>query len=160
MFWAKGLHQGWTQTSHYLQFIHFTSHHTTSHVFWAYLYSAGTQHGNLNPVGWPILFCRPTQEPCVSHSQHRRNRERFWKNAGERTRRVEISRGEIPSSKRSIMAMYWPTPGFKGRTFKLCVLTRWDFNFCVFSSPLRGLDRLRCNQQRSLESVSMGRSGH
>ena len=26
----------------------------------------------------------------------------------------------------------------KGRTFKLCVLTRWDFNFCIRSSPLRG----------------------
>ena len=36
------------------------------------------------------------------------------------------------------MALYWLTPGFKGRTFKLCVLTRWDFNFCVRSSPLRG----------------------
>ena len=24
------------------------------------------------------------------------------------------------------MAINWPTPGFKGRTFKLCVLTRWD----------------------------------
>ena len=36
------------------------------------------------------------------------------------------------------MAIYWPTPGFKGRTFKLCVLTRWDFNFCIRSSPLRG----------------------
>ena len=29
------------------------------------------------------------------------------------------------------MAIYWPTPGYKGRTFKLCVLTRWDFNFCI-----------------------------
>ena len=38
------------------------------------------------------------------------------------------------------MAVYWPTLGFKGRTFKLCVLTRWDFNFCVRSSPLRGCD--------------------
>ena len=37
------------------------------------------------------------------------------------------------------MAIYWPTLGFKGRTFKLCVLTRWDFNFCVRSSPLREL---------------------
>ena len=36
------------------------------------------------------------------------------------------------------MDMYWPTPGFKRRTFKLCVLTRLDFNFCVRSSPLRG----------------------
>ena len=35
------------------------------------------------------------------------------------------------------MAIYWPTPGFKGRTFKLCVLTRWDFNFCVRSPQLR-----------------------
>ena len=34
--------------------------------------------------------------------------------------------------------MYWPTPGFKGRTVKLCALTRWDFNFRVRSSPLRG----------------------
>ena len=37
------------------------------------------------------------------------------------------------------MAIYWPTPGFKGRTFKLCILIRWDFNFCVRSSPLRGI---------------------
>ena len=34
------------------------------------------------------------------------------------------------------IATYWPTPGFKGRTFKLCVLTRWYFNFCVYSFPL------------------------
>ena len=38
------------------------------------------------------------------------------------------------------MAIDWPTPGLKGRTFKLCVLTRWDFNFCVRSSPLRGIE--------------------
>ena len=36
------------------------------------------------------------------------------------------------------MAVYWPTPGYKGRTFKLCVLTRLNFNFCIRSSPLRG----------------------
>ena len=36
------------------------------------------------------------------------------------------------------MAIYWPTPRFKGRTFKFCVLTRQDFNLCVRSSPLRG----------------------
>ena len=39
---------------------------------------------------------------CVSHSQHRRNRERFGKNAGEWTRRVKISKEEIPGSKRSM----------------------------------------------------------
>ena len=41
------------------------------------------------------------------------------------------------------MAIYWPTPGFKGRTFKLCVLTRRDFNFCVRSSPLREKEKER-----------------
>ena len=104
----------------------------------AYFYSAVTQHGNLHPAGWPILFCGPIQEPCVSHSQHRKNRERFEKNVGEWTGSVEISKEEkslavsVPC-----IAIYWPTPGFKGRTFKLCVLARWDFNFCVRSSPLR-----------------------
>ena len=39
------------------------------------------------------------------------------------------------------MPIYWPTQGFKGRTFKLCVLTWWDFNFCVRSSPLQGRNR-------------------
>ena len=87
MLWAhKGLHQGWTQTSLYLQVIHFTSHHTTSNGFvLVYLHSAGTQHGNLHPSGWPLLICGPTQAPCVSHSQHRKMRERFWENAGEWT---------------------------------------------------------------------------
>ena len=36
------------------------------------------------------------------------------------------------------MAIHLPTPGFKGRMFKLCVLTRQDFNFCIHSSPLQG----------------------
>ena len=73
--------------------IHFTSHHTTSHVFLACFYSAGTQHGNLPLAGWPILFCGPTQEPRVSHSQHRKNRDRFWKKRrwmDRKERRVEI----------------------------------------------------------------------
>ena len=39
------------------------------------------------------------------------------------------------------MAVYWPTPGYKGRTFQLCVLTRCDFNFCIRSSPLRGEEK-------------------
>ena len=37
-----------------------------------------------------------------NHSQHRRNQERFGKNAGEWTGRVEISKEEIPVSKRSM----------------------------------------------------------
>ena len=35
------------------------------------------------------------------------------------------------------MVMYWPTPGFKGKTFQLCVLIREDIDFCVHSSQLR-----------------------
>ena len=75
----KGLLQGWTQTSIYLQVIHFTSNHTSSHVFWAYLYSAGTQYGNLHPAGWPILFCRPTQEPMSATANTGKIRRGFGK---------------------------------------------------------------------------------
>ena len=99
----KGLHQSWTKTSLYPQVIHFTSHHTTRQAFFgACLYSAGARHRNLHSAGWPILFCGPTQEPCVSHSQHRRNREMFCKKAGEWTGRVEISKEEIPGIKCSM----------------------------------------------------------
>ena len=40
------------------------------------------------------------------------------------------------------MDIHWPTPGFNGRTFKLCVLNKWDFNFCVHGSPLRDAKKL------------------
>ena len=48
------------------------------------------------------------------------------------------------------MAIYRPTPGFKGRAFKFCVLNSWDFKFCVRSSPLREGDR----QNEKEEKVS------
>ena len=142
-----------TKTSIYLQFIHSTSHYTTSFFlsffflnhssnsihnfgkqnqksnntfYGAYLYSTSTQHGNLHPAGWPIWFCKPTQESVLATGK---TRERLLENASEWTGRVEISKKEVP--------LYWPTPGFKRRTFKLCVLNRWDFNFCVRSSRLR-----------------------
>ena len=66
-------------------------------LFWAYLYAAGTQHGNLHPAGWPILHS------AGQHSQHMKKIGRgFGKNAGEWTGRVEISKEEIPGSKRSM----------------------------------------------------------
>ena len=52
------------------------------------------------PLGLAELQACPF--PNVSHSQHRKNRERFWKNAGEWTGSVEISKEEIPGSKRSM----------------------------------------------------------
>ena len=67
----KGLHQGCTQTSLYLQVIRFTSHHATSHIFWAYLYSADTQHGNLHPlIRWDFNFCVRSSLQWVIWQQH------------------------------------------------------------------------------------------
>ena len=71
--------------------------------FWAYLYSAGTQHGNLHPAGWPILFCGPTQEPVLATADTGKKSEVVLeKNADEWTGRVEISKEEIPGSKLSM----------------------------------------------------------
>ena len=60
------------------EFFFFTSHHTASHVFWAYLHSVGTQHGSLHPAGWPILFCGPTQELVLATANAGKT-QRFWK---------------------------------------------------------------------------------
>ena len=98
----KGLHQGWTQNSLYHQVIHFKSHSTTSPAFWAYSYSAGTRHGNLYPTGGPTLFCGPTLEFLVATADTGKNRKSFWKNAGEWTGRLEISKEEILGSKHSM----------------------------------------------------------
>ena len=50
------------------------------------------------------FILRAHTETDVSHSQHRKTktRERFGKNAGEWTARVELSKEEIPGSKRSM----------------------------------------------------------
>ena len=70
--------------------------------FFTYLHFAGTQQGNLHPTGWPILLCGPTQEPLLATANTGKNRERFWKkNVGEWTGREEISKDEIPGSKRN-----------------------------------------------------------
>ena len=53
------------------------------------------------------------------------------------------------------MAIYWPTPSFKGRTFKLCVLISWDFNFCVRSSPLRDITKHRRSIRHITEQPSL-----
>ena len=76
---TSGLHTNFTLSPSYS--LHKSLYHKPYLLllFLAYLYSAGTQHGNPHPAVWPILFCGPTQGPCVSYSQHRNNRERFWK---------------------------------------------------------------------------------
>ena len=54
----------------------------------------------------------------------------------------KLARKKSPTVSVACKAIYRPAPGFKGRTLKLCVLTRWDFNFCVRSSPPRNLRRV------------------
>ena len=49
----------------------------------------------------------------------------------------KLARKKSLAVSEAYVAVHWPTPGFKGTSFKLCVLNRWDFNFCVRSSPLR-----------------------
>ena len=135
----KGLHQGWTQTSLYLQVIHKSFYHKS--CFWAYLYSTGTQHGNLHPTGWPILFCGPTQEPVIATADTEKKLGEVWKKCRwmDRKGRNKQRRNKSLAVSVACMAIYWPTLGFKGRTFKLCILNRWDLNFCIRSFPPRDL---------------------
>ena len=55
------------------------------------------------------------------------------KNAGEWTRRLEISKEEIHGSKRGMYG--YVLQALKGERLS-SVLTRWDYNFCIHSSPL------------------------
>ena len=83
--------------------------HSNTH-FGAYLYSAGTQHGNLHQSSATIskvtylILCVQT-EACVSHSYHGKNSgEVLGKNEGERTGQVEIRQEEILGSRRCMQS--------------------------------------------------------
>ena len=115
----KRLLQDWKQISVYLQVIHSLSHYTTSLLFsnhnsnsvhnfgtrtkknintyfWAYLYSVGTQHGNLHPAGWSILFFGPTQEPVLAIASTGKNRKMFWTKCRWMDRKGRNWRGRNP----------------------------------------------------------------
>ena len=60
------------------------THRNNDTYFGAYLYSAGTQHGNLNQlsvtVSWVTYYIlQAYTRTGVSHSQHRKNSEEVWK---------------------------------------------------------------------------------
>ena len=107
------------------------------------LYSAGTQHRHLYQLS--VTMSRVTYFILLTHtgtggihSQHRKKkkkktRERLWENASEWTGLVEISKEEIPGSRRS-MYVYVRTCC----KVKLWALNRLVFNFCVSCTPLRG----------------------
>ena len=62
--------------------------------------------GDLHQAGWPILFCGPTQEPVLATANAgKKSVEVLEKNAGELTGRAEISRKEIPGTKRSMYGL-------------------------------------------------------
>ena len=56
----------------------------------------------ISRVTFFFLFLQPTQEAVLATANTGKTRERFGKNAGEWTREVEISKKEIPWSKRSM----------------------------------------------------------
>ena len=101
---TSGLNTNYTLSPSYS--FHKSSYHKSCFFcfcfFWGLFLFRGHSAREMPLVGWPILFCGPTQEPCVSHSQHRRNRERFLKKCRWMDRKLEISKEEIPGSKRSM----------------------------------------------------------
>ena len=62
--------------------------------------------------------------------------QRFGKNAGEWTRRVEIRSRKKSLAVGEACMTFWPTPNFKGRNLELWFFTGWDLNFCICSTPL------------------------
>ena len=97
----KGLHQGW-ETSFYLKKVLISQVIISQVMFFFFCLFIFRGHSTREPASGRLTDFSLRTYTCVSHSQHRKNRERFWKNAGEWTGRVEISKKEIPGSKRSM----------------------------------------------------------
>ena len=115
--------------------------------FTAYLYSAGTHYQNMHRLSVTTrrvtyFILRAHMRAGVSHRQHRKTLEKFWKNAGEWTGMVEISKGEIPGSRRRMHDYIRTCSRLSRRTIELWLANRWVFNFCVRSTPLRLHNRL------------------
>ena len=138
----KGLHQGWTQTSPSYSF-HKSIYHKSFFFFLSNsINNFGTQNQRerkkqtrvLEPIYIPRALntgtCIQQGDLFYSAGLHRNRcqpqltqeelRSGFGKNAGEWTGRVEISKEEILAVSVACSAIYWPTPGLKWRTFKLC----------------------------------------
>ena len=72
------------------------------------------------------------QEPVLA-TANSKNSEQVWEKCSwmDQEGRNYLAVGE------ACMAIFWPTLGFKRRTFELWVLNRWDFHFCIRSTQLR-----------------------
>ena len=71
-------------------------------LFLAYFYVPWALNTGTYIQQGDLFYSAGLHKTGVSNSQHRKNRERFGKNAGEWTGRVEISKEETPGSKRSV----------------------------------------------------------
>ena len=108
----------------------------------------GTQHGNLHPAGWPVLLCGPTQKPCVSHNQHRKNWERFWKKC--RWMKGRNKQGRNPWQYTQHVWLYTDLlQALKGERLRSVFSSDGTLNFCVRVSPLRG--RIKKNEETKSE---------
>ena len=107
--------------------------------FLAYLYARALNTGTCIRQGDLFYSAGLHRNYVLATANTGQNRETFWQKCRSMDRKGRSKHGKKSLAVNvACMTMYWPTPGFKGRTFTLCVLTRWDFNFCVRSSPLRG----------------------
>ena len=163
----NGLYQGWKQTPVCLPVIYSTSHYTTSLFFSNHnsncIQNFGTQtQKNNNTYFWACFIFRghSTREPASSvcnnktclfcGSAHlvtantRKPLERFEKNAGEWTGRVEISKEKISGSRCSIWLGDWRWPllrrpsgaGWRNSCVDRPVSVRqWAFMLLWTSSP-------------------------
>ena len=94
--WAQSTTKDYIRAEHKLQSVsqvtHSTSHRTSSLFFFSnhssnsiYNFRAQNQKnnnmfwGNLHPAGWPILFCRPTQELVLAIAITGKTQVKFWK---------------------------------------------------------------------------------
>ena len=83
-------------------------------------------HSTRESASSRVTYCILRAYTGTGASHMKNSGKLLEKNAGERTGLVEIGQKKSLAVDIACMAIYWPTPGFKGRTFKLCVLNRWD----------------------------------
>ena len=109
--------------------------------FGAYLNSAGTSSINCNDEQGGLSYSAgPHRNRCQLQPTQEEKGEVLGKNAGGWTGRTEVSsRKKSPAVGEACTAIFRPTPGIKGRTFKLWVLNIWVFHFCVHSAPCGGI---------------------
>ena len=89
---------------------------------------------NVYKAGWPMLLCGPTRETALAATQLN-SRERIW----TKWRLIDREgwnphKEEIPVSRGSMQAIFWPTPGFKGEHLSALGSGGWGgggLNFCV-----------------------------